>query len=142
MSELPPRLAEIVGEFQEVDRTERLDLLFEYAGDLPDLPARFEGQTLERVDECQTPLFVHAEVEEGDVVRLFFAAPDEAPTSKGFAGVIFAGLDGCTVDEVLGTPSDFASGLGLAEVVSPLRMRSVGAILARVKRQLMERAAA
>ena len=133
MSELPPRLAEIVGEFQEVDRTERLDLLFEYAGDLPDLPARFEGQT---------PLFVHAEVEEGDVVRLFFAAPDEAPTSKGFAGIIFAGLDGCTVDEVLGTPSDFASGLGLAEVVSPLRMRSVGAILARVKRQLMERAAA
>lgn len=142
MSELPPRLAEIVGEFQEVDRTERLDLLFEYAGDLPDLPARFEGQTLERVDECQTPLFVHAEVEEGAVVRLFFAAPDEAPTSKGFAGIIFAGLDGCTVDEVLGTPSDFASGLGLAEVVSPLRMRSVGAILARVKRQLMERAAA
>ena len=142
MSELPPRLAEIVGEFQEVDRTERLDLLFEYAGDLPDLPARFEGQTLERVDECQTPLFVHAEVEEGDVVRLFFAAPDEAPTSKGFAGIIFAGLAGCTVDEVLGTPSDFASGLGLAEVVSPLRMRSVGAILARVKRQLMERAAA
>jgi cysteine desulfuration protein SufE len=142
VSELPPRLAEIVGEFQEVDRTERLDLLFEYAGDLPDLPARFEGQTLERVDECQTPLFVHAEVEEGDVVRLFFAAPDEAPTSKGFAGIIFAGLDGCTVDEVLGTPSDFASGLGLAEVVSPLRMRSVGAILARVKRQLMERAAA
>jgi cysteine desulfuration protein SufE len=132
----------IVGEFQEVDRTERLDLLFEYAGDLPDLPARFEGQTLERVDECQTPLFVHAEVEDGDVVRLFFAAPDEAPTSKGFAGIIFAGLDGCTVDEVLGTPSDFASGLGLAEVVSPLRMRSVGAILARVKRQLMERAAA
>jgi cysteine desulfuration protein SufE len=132
----------IVGEFQEVYRTERLDLLFEYAGDLPDLPARFEGQTLERVDECQTPLFVHAEVEDGDVVRLFFAAPDEAPTSKGFAGIIFAGLDGCTVDEVLGTPSDFASGLGLAEVVSPLRMRSVGAILARVKRQLMERAAA
>ncbi len=119
MSELPPRLAEIVGEFQEVDRTERLDLLFEYAGDLPDLPARFEGQTLERVDECQTPLFVHAEVEEGDVVRLFFAAPDEAPTSKGFAGIIFAGLDGCTVDEVLGTPSDFASGLGLAKSSPP-----------------------
>ena len=39
------------------------------------------------------------------------------------------------------TPSDFAQGMGLAEVVSPLRMRSVGAILARVKRQLMERAA-
>jgi sulfur transfer protein SufE len=31
--------------------------------------------------------------------------------------------------------------MGLADVVSPLRMRSVGAILARVKRQLMERTA-
>lgn len=141
MSELPPRLAAIVGEFRECDRTERLDLLLEYANGLPALPERLEGAELERVHECQTPLFVHAEVEEPDVVRLFFAAPDEAPTSKGFAGIIHAGLDGCTVDEVLATPSDFAQGMGLAEVVSPLRMRSVGAILARVKRQLMERAA-
>jgi sulfur transfer protein SufE len=31
-------------------------------------------------------------------------------------------------------------GMGLAEVVSPLRMRSTGAILARIKRQLVERA--
>ena len=141
MSELPPRLAEIVGEFAECDRTERLDLLLEYANGLPELPERLQGLELERVHECQTPLFVQAEVEAPDTVRLFFQAPDEAPTSKGFAGIIHAGLDGCTVDEVLGTPSDFAQGMGLAEVVSPLRMRSVGAILARVKRQLMERAA-
>ena len=141
MSELPPRLAEIVGEFAECDRTERLDLLLEYANGLPPLPERLVGAELERVHECQTPLFVQAEVCDGDVVRLFFAAPDEAPTSKGFAGIIHAGLDGCTVDEVLGTPSDFAQGMGLADVVSPLRMRSVGAILARVKRQLVDRGA-
>jgi cysteine desulfuration protein SufE len=140
VSELPPRLAAIVDEFRECDRAERLDLLLEYANGLPDLPERLQGVELERVHECQTPLFALAEVE-GDAVRLFFAAPDEAPTSKGFAGILHAGLDGCTVDEVLATPSDFAQGMGLAEVVSPLRMRSVGAILARVKRQLMERAA-
>ena len=138
MSDLPPRLAAIVEEFSEVDRTERLDLLLEYANGLPPLPERLLGAELERVHECQTPLFVQAEVDD-DVVRLFFAAPDEAPTSKGFAGIIHAGLDGCAVDEVLGTPSDFAQGMGLADVVSPLRMRSVGAILARVKRQLVER---
>ena len=141
MSALPPRLAAIVAEFAEADREERLDLLLEYARDLPPLPERLQGAELERVHECQTPLFVQSEVDDAGAVRLFFAAPDEAPTSKGFAGVIHAGLDGCTVDEVLGTPSDFAQGMGLAEVVSPLRMRSVGAILARVKRQLVERAA-
>lgn len=135
---LPPRLQAIVDEFAEVDITDRLDLLLEYSRDLPDLPERLQGAELERVHECQTPLFVQTELE-GDVAHLFFAAPDEAPTSKGFAGIIHAGLDGCTVDEILATPSDFASGMGLANVVSPLRMRSVGAILARVKRQLMER---
>ncbi len=138
---LPPRLNAIVEEFADVDRTERLDLLLEYANGLPDLPERMQGQELERVHECQTPLFVQAEVEDGDVVRLYFQAPDEAPTSKGFAGILHAGLDGATVDEVLGTPSEFASGMGLADVVSPLRMRSVGAILARIKRQLVDRAA-
>jgi cysteine desulfuration protein SufE len=138
----PPRLQAIVDEFRECDRTERLDLLLEYARSLPPLPPHLEGTELERVHECQTPLFVQVEVDDEGLVRLAFAAPDEAPTSKGFAGIIHAGLDGATVDEVLGTPSDFAMGMGLAEVVSPLRMRSVGAILARVKRQLMEGEAA
>jgi cysteine desulfuration protein SufE len=139
VSETPPRLQAIVDEFVESDRTERLDLLLEYARGLPPLPAHLEGTELERVHECQTPLFVQAEVDDDDRVHLFFAAPDEAPTSKGFAGIIHAGLDGATADEILGTPSDFAMGMGLAEVVSPLRMRSVGAILARVKRQVVER---
>jgi cysteine desulfuration protein SufE len=139
VSETPPRLQAIVDEFVESDRTERLDLLLEYARGLPPLPAHLEGTELERVHECQTPLFVQAEVDADDRVHLFFAAPDEAPTSKGFAGIIHAGLDGATADEILGTPSDFAMGMGLAEVVSPLRMRSVGAILARVKRQVVER---
>ena len=136
---LPDRLQAIVDEFSDCDRTERLDLLLEYAQGLPPLPERLEGAELERVHECQTPLFVQAEVDDRGAVRLFFAAPDEAPTSKGFAGIIHAGLDGCSVDEVLATPSEFAMGMGLAEVVSPLRMRSTGAILARVKRQLVER---
>jgi cysteine desulfuration protein SufE len=134
---IPPRLQAIVDEFAESDRTERLDLLLDYARGLPPLPSHLEGTELERVHECQTPLFVQAELED-ERVRLYFAAPDEAPTSKGFAGIIHEGLDGADVDEVLGTPSDFAMGMGLAEVVSPLRMRSVGAILARVKRQVME----
>lgn len=139
MSETPAPLQAIIDEFAEADRTERLDLLLEYARGLPPLPPHLEGTELERVHECQTPLFVQAEVDADDRVHLFFAAPDEAPTSKGFAGIIHAGLDGATPDEVLATPSDFAMGMGLAEVVSPLRMRSVGAILARVKRQLVER---
>src|SRR5690606_8169992 len=72
------------------------------------------------------------------VARLFFTAPPEAPTTRGFAGILREGLDGRPVDEVLSTPADFAMQLPLADVVSPLRLRGLSAMLARVKRQLAQ----
>jgi hypothetical protein len=46
------------------------------------------------------------------------------------------GLDGATVDEVLAVPADIADHLGLAQAISPLRLRGMGAILARLQRQV------
>lgn len=132
-----PALQRIVEEFGDADREDRLELLLEYANALPPLPARLrDAGRLEQVHECQTPLFVAAEVDDGRVA-LFFDAPGEAPTTRGFAGVLHAGLDGGTVEEVLATPSDFFVGMHLQDVVSPLRMRGMGAILAHVKRRLV-----
>ena len=69
-------------------------------------------------------------------MRLHFDAPAESPTTRGFAGVLFAGLDGATPDEVLAVPADVADTLGLARAISPLRLRGMGAILARLQRQV------
>lgn len=74
-------------------------------------------------------------------MELLFDAPEEAPTTRGFAGVVQAGLGGLTVEEVLATPDTFYQDMGLAELISPLRLRGMGAIMARVKRQLRERRA-
>ena len=134
---LAPRLQEIAEEFLSVDGQDRLTLLLEFAGDLPDLPARYAGHSelLEQVPECQTPLFLAVEVD-GGVVRLFFDAPPEAPTTRGFAGILHAGLDGLSAQEVLDTPGEFSHQLGLADLVSPLRLRGMAAMLARIKRQV------
>jgi cysteine desulfuration protein SufE len=90
------------------------------------------------VPECQSPLFLAVEVDPGERVRLFFDAPPEAPTTRGFAGILHAGLDGLTADEVLDTPAEFSSQLGLADLVSPLRLRGMAAMLARIKRQVRQ----
>ena len=137
---LHPRLQDIADEFNAIPGAERLQLLLEFSRDLPSLPARYaeHPDLLEPVPECQTPLFLAVEVDQDATVRLFFDAPQESPTTRGFAGILHAGLDGLSAEEVLATPGEFSSQLGLQDMVSPLRLRGMAAMLARIKRQIRE----
>ena len=140
---LPGRLQEIVDEFADLPPDLKLELLLEYANSLPPLPERYatNRDALERVHECQTPFFVATELDDGHA-RLWFDAPDESPTTRGFAGILHAGLDGEPADAVLAVPADFSARLGLSDAVSPLRLRGITAILAAVQRQTRAQAAA
>lgn len=138
--DLPSGLAELAEDFHAVTAHERLELLLELSTDLPSLPERYVGQLdkLERVDECQSPLFLIVEVEDNaeHTVNLFFDAPPEAPTTRGFAGILHTGLDGLSADEVLAVPEDMPFRFGLGEAVSPLRLRGMVGMLSRIKRQV------
>jgi cysteine desulfuration protein SufE len=138
---LNPRLHDIAEEFTALNGRDRLQLLLEYADELPPLPARYakHRDLLEQVPECQTPLFLAVEVDDKGTVHLFFEAPPEAPTTRGFAGILHAGLDGLRADEILATPAEFSSQLGLQDLVSPLRLRGMAAMLARIKNQVRDR---
>jgi cysteine desulfuration protein SufE len=140
---LNPRLQEIVEDFGAVPDKERLQLLLEFSRELPPMPARYaeHRDLLEQVPECQSPLFLAVEVDHDGTVHLFFDAPPEAPTTRGFAGILHAGLDGLDADEILATPGEFSSQLGLRDLVSPLRLRGMAAMLARIKRQVREQRA-
>ena len=140
---LHPRLQEIVQEFHDVPDKDRLQLLLEFSQDLPDLPERYaeNRDRMEPVPECQTPLFLAVEVEPDETVHLYFDAPAEAPTTRGCAAILHAGLDGLDADEVLATPPEFSGELGLSELVSPLRLRGMAAMLGRIKRQVREKRA-
>ena len=140
MTPVHPQLQEIVDDFAAVSDKDRLQLLLEYSQDLPALPERYaeHRDLLEPVPECQTPLFLAVETRPDSVVHLFFEAPAEAPTTRGFAAILHAGLDGLSADEVLATPAEFSSQLGLQELVSPLRLRGMAAMLARIKRQVRD----
>lgn len=135
---LPPRLAELVEDFSEVGVKDRLQLLLELSEELPALPSKYDGhrEEMEQVHECQTPLFLAVEVDAERIVRLYFDAPPEAPTTRGFASIMHTGLDGESADDVLAVPNDFYLALGLGEAVSPLRLRGMAAMLARIKNQV------
>ncbi len=133
---LPAPLAEVVSDFQEVEGQDKLAMLLEFANELPDLPADLEEAAMEPVPECQSPLFLHVDSGDRDRVRLFFSAPAEAPTTRGFASILAAGLDGQSADDILAVPDDFYTDLGLAALISPLRLRGMSAMLSRIKRRL------
>lgn len=138
MTALTGTLAEIRDDFQALEQNDRLQLLLEFSDELPDLPERYREHPdlLERVEECQAPVYIFVEVDEHDIVHLFATAPQEAPTTRGFASILVQGLAGLTADEVLAVPDDFPNTLGLTQAVSPLRLRGMSALLGRAKRQV------
>lgn len=144
MSELPAGLAEIRQDFLALDQPERLQLLLEFSNSLPDLPERYRDHPdlLERVEECQSPVFIFVEVDDARDVNVFVTAPREAPTTRGFASILAEGLTDLTVDEVLGVPADYPLTIGLTEAVSPLRIRGMMALLGRIQRQVAEKSRA
>lgn len=136
--QLPPSLLEIREEFLALEMRDRLQLLLEFSNELPELPERFRDHPdlFERVEECQSPVFIVVEFDDDGIVHLHATAPKEAPTTRGFASILAQGLAGLTAQQVLDVPDDFPQMIGLSEAVSPLRLRGMSALLGRTKRQI------
>lgn len=144
---LPEQVQELIEDFDAVPEPDKLQLLLEFSRSLPELPTRYgeHPEDLEQVVECQSPLFLAVELDEGAQdpgVNIFFSAPAEAPTTRGFASILHEGLDGLPASTVLDIPDDLPERFGLTKLVSPLRMRGMSAMLGRIKRQVREKQAA
>lgn len=130
---------EIVEEFSLMPDSEKLQLLLEYSENLPEIPAKYgeNPELMERVEECQAPVFIA--VEGGaNSVELFFSAPREAPTTRGFASVLHSALNGKSAQEITELDEDFPGQLGLEKLISPLRVRGMRGMLFRIKRKTRE----
>ncbi len=138
---LPASLGEIRDEFLELAEPERLQLLLEFAEELPPVPPEYEGhpELCERVVECQSPVYIVVDVDADDRVAMHATAPREAPTTRGFASILVQGISGLGADEVLAIPDDYPQSIGLTRAVSPLRISGMTGMLMRVKRQVRQK---
>ena len=130
------KLDKIVRRFKASDKQTRLELLLDYSKRLPDLPARYHApreQGLNRVPECQSPVFLFLEAGEGGVV-LHADAPREAPTVRGFVSLLARGIEGAAPAEVAALPTDLLDQLGLSEALGMTRMHGLTAMIGRLRR--------
>ena len=132
---LPADLAEISAEFLDLAPATRLELLVEFGAEVREVPEPFASNLdlMERVVECQSPVYVVVEVTPvpGHDARaaVHIAAPKEAPTTRGFAGVLSESLGDLTAREILALPADLPRYLGLETLVSPLRLAGMASML-------------
>lgn len=133
----PAPLQEVIYEFRDVEPRERLEYLLEYAMDLPALPDRLQAKRdqMEQVHECQTPVFLHTELNDGKV-EFFVDIPPEAPTVRGYAAILQEGLHNASPAEVFATPEDVYMLLGLHEAITPQRLRGLHFLMVYMKKQV------
>ncbi len=129
---------EIVREFQEADRQGMIDLLKDYSEDLPEVPERvlsLMDRDVNRVHECETPVFIWIEREDG-AVTIFADVPGPYPTVRGLVSILVNAFSGLSPQEIESAPPDFISRLGLAQLLGTRRMWGISAVYSRIKSEV------
>jgi len=130
-----PSLDSLIPRFKAADRQTRLETLLDYSKKLPPLPERFEADKekgANRVEECQTTVYLWVEVDQGRV-HIYADVPREAPTVRGFVSLLARTLEGETPETVAKVPIDLLDRLGLSETLGMTRTQGLTAILHRIK---------
>ena len=132
---IPHRLQEIIENFRWCEGREKLELLLEFSENMPPLPEWLDQRRdeMDQVNECMTPVFVHAETNDGKMT-FYFDIPPESPTVRGYAALLAEGVRGASPEEILAIPHDFYVRMGLQQVLSHQRLNGISAILAHMKR--------
>jgi cysteine desulfuration protein SufE len=135
---LSDKVEAIAGEFEGLEPRERLELLLEFAEKLPPLPEKYQHEReagAGRVHECQTPVFLFADVEQGRVHVYADVAP-EAPTVKGFVSLLAEIFSGSVPADVIAFQPNLVNRFGLAEALGMVRMRGLTAIAHTIRQKV------
>jgi cysteine desulfuration protein SufE len=132
---LPSKLQEIVDDFADMTREEKIETLIAYAESLPPLPERLRGERdkMEAVPECMTPVHLIGEKGADGGITFHFDIPPQSPTVRGLAAILASGLNRLTLKEILSVPADFFMPMNLQEAITQQRINGFIGVLAHMK---------
>jgi len=135
MNEVEQAQQEIIEEFGFLgDWMDRYQYLIDLGRRLPDL------SDAEKIDEnrirgCQSQVWFVTEQSDG---RLEFRAISDAAIVSGLIALLLRIYSGKPAREILDTPADFVTELGLEEHLSPTRSTGLASMLAAIRRRAEE----
>jgi cysteine desulfuration protein SufE len=134
------KIEEIIEAFQDADYQETLAMLLDYSENLPKLPEKYieaRDAGYNRVPECETPVFVWIDLNDG-LVQIHADVPEESPTVRGFVGLLVDSFNGITPEEVQSAPQNLIHSLGLDQKLGTRRMFGLSAVYNRIKSGVKE----
>ena len=131
---IPPGIDKILRRFATLTPDLTRQALVQYSNRLPALPERFRGLDPEqyRVNECQTPVAIFPEVNEG---KMYYHAdvPQGAPTIRALLALLFDALNGQPPATTLAIPPDFVRQV-MGKIGLETREAGLNAMVERLKR--------
>ncbi|MCH7519873.1 MAG: SufE family protein [Candidatus Dadabacteria bacterium] len=134
------KIEEIIEAFQDADYQETLAMLLDYSENLAPLPEKYieaRDAGFNRVPECETPVFVWIDLNDG-LVQIHADVPEESPTVRGFVGILVDSFNGTTPEEVQSAPQNLVNSLGLDQKLGTRRMFGLSAVYNRIKSGVKE----
>ena len=129
-----PGVDRIVEIFEFLDDWEqRYQFLIELGAKLPPFPASAQREE-HRVTGCMSKVWIVADPDADDPLRLRFHGDSDTSTVKGLVALLLALYSGRSAEEVLATDADaFFERLGLFDHLSPTRHVGVYAMVEKIR---------
>ena len=131
MNEVQAAQQEVVEEFAFFDDwMDRYQYIIDLGRRLPEFPPA-EMTDANKIRGCQSQVWFLADMEDG---RLRFRAISDAAIVSGLIAILLRIYSGREPQEILDTPADFVTALGLEQHLSPTRSNGLSSMLAAIRR--------
>jgi len=131
---IPPSIDKILRRFATLSPDMTRQALVQYANRLPPLPERYQGIDTElyRVHECQTPVAIFPEIQDGRM-HYYADVPRESAAIRALLAMLFEALNGQPPEVTLAIPPDFVRQV-MGKIGLSARENGLNAMVERLKR--------
>jgi cysteine desulfuration protein SufE len=110
MTPLPNRLEQLVAALESLDRSDRIEMLIETAGQFRSVPSRIAQRPYppeHRVPGCESEAYIWSEASLDGTLTYYFAVENpQGISAMALAGILGDSLSGAPLDEVATVPAD------------------------------------
>ncbi len=131
MSDIAQAQQELIDEFRFFDNwMDRYQYIIEMGRQLPPFPDEWRTEE-NRLHGCQSQVWLKSIPRDG---KLEFHAISDSAIVSGLIAILMRVYSGRTPQEILSTPPEFISAIGLDEHLSPTRSNGLNAMIAAIRR--------